>query len=237
MQIRESAFYRLPITEWPESERPREKLMQQGPHRLTDTELIAILLRSGTGGHSAIETARELIVKAGSLQQLAQMDYNEILHLKVKGVGITKAVTVAAALQLARRLQSASHQIPDQIVHSSNDVALIYGPRLRDLKKEIFMVVMLASNNKIIKDAQISEGILNASVVTPREVFRAALLTSAAAVILIHNHPSGNLEPSREDIQLTHQMVTVGQAMNIPVLDHLIIAGDKYTSFADKGLL
>lgn len=237
MPVRESALYRLPITEWPESERPREKLMQQGPHRLTDTELIAILLRSGTGGHSAIETARELIVKAGSLQQLAQMDYNEILHLKVKGVGKTKAVTIAAALQLARRLQSANHQIPDQIVHSSNDVALIYGPRLRDLKKEIFMVIMLASNNKIIKDAQISEGILNASVVTPREVFRAALLTSAAAVILIHNHPSGNPEPSREDIQLTHQMVTVGQAMNIPVLDHLIIAGDKYTSFADKGLL
>jgi len=140
-------------------------------------------------------------------------------------------------LQLARRLQAVSVSPPEMIIHKSDEVAKIYIPRLQDLKKEIFMVVLLASNNKIIRDAIISEGILNASVVTPREVFREAILGMAAAIILIHNHPSGNPEPSNEDLQLTRQMKEVGQAMNIPVLDHIIIAGAQYTSFADKELL
>lgn len=211
--------------------------MQQGPHRLTDAELLAIILRSGSGGRSALELARELLIKAGSLSRLAQMDYNQILGLQLKGLGKTKAVTIAAALQFSRRLQAASHQLPAEIVTSSNDVAHIYGPRLRDLTKEVFMIVLLSSDHKILQDLILSEGVLNAAVITPREVFRPALFANAAAVILLHNHPSGNPEPSPEDIQVTRQMTTVGKAMNIPVLDHLIIAGEKYTSFADKGLL
>lgn len=228
---------KCPIRTWPEQERPREKFMHLGPHRLTEAELLAILLRTGCDNQSAIELARELLIKSGGLVRLAKMDYSQILSLKIKGIGKTKAITIAAALQLARRLQSAEHQEDEIIVHSSTDVAKIYGPRLRDLNKEVFMVVLLASNHKILSEEIISEGVLNAAVVTPREVFRFALMMNAAAVILIHNHPSGNPEPSGEDIQLTNQMVAVGRAMNIPVIDHLIIAGEKYTSFVDKGLL
>lgn len=237
MRAKEPAVYKLPITEWPENDRPREKLMQSGPLKLTETELLAILLRSGAGGNSAIDVARELLRKSGGLNALAQMDYNDILNLNIRGVGPTKAVTIAAGLQLARRLQAVRVTPPEMIIHNSDEVAQIYSPRLRDLKKEIFMAILLASNNKIIRDTIISEGVLNASVVTPREVFREAILGMAAAVILVHNHPSGNPEPSAEDLQLTRQMKEVGRAMNIPVLDHIIIAGDRYTSFADKKLL
>jgi DNA repair protein RadC len=237
MRAKEPAVYKLPITEWPESDRPREKLMQSGPLKLTETELLAILLRSGSGGNSAIDVARELLRKSGGLNALAQMDYHDILNLKIKGVGPTKAVTITAGLQLARRLQAVSVTPPAMIIRNSDEVAQIYIPRLRDLKREIFMVILLASNNKIIRDTIISEGVLNASVVTPREVFREAILGMAAAVILIHNHPSGNPEPSAEDVHLTRQMKEVGRTMNIPVLDHIIIAGEHYTSLADKKLL
>ena len=237
MKIRDNSYYRMPITEWPESERPREKLMQYGPTKLSEAELLAILIRSGAGSKSALDVARELIGRAGSLSRLARLDYNDILQFGIKGVGKTKAVTVAAAIQLARRLQVEESSTDDKILRSSAEVAKLYTPRLCDLNKEIFMILLLASNNRLIKDCIISEGVLNASVVTPREVFREAVMGMAAAVILVHNHPSGNPEPSREDIQLTRQMVESGKMMNIPVLDHIIIAGNRYSSFADKGLL
>jgi len=237
MQVKDNSYYRLPITDWPESERPREKLMQYGPMKLSEVELLAILIRSGSGGNSALDVARELMSRTGGLNQLARLDYNDILQMNIKGLGEAKAVTIAAAIQLARRLQMEESATPDKILRSSEQVAKLYIPKLRDLNREIFMVLLLASNNRLLKDIIISEGILNASVVTPREVFREAVLGMAAAVILIHNHPSGNPEPSREDIQLTEKMSASGKMMNIPVLDHIIIAGNRYTSFADKGLL
>jgi len=237
MQVKDNSYYKLPITDWPESERPREKLMQYGPMKLTEVELLAILVRTGSGSNSALDVARELMSKAGGLNQLARMDYKDILQVKIKGIGKTKAVTIAAAIQLARRLQMEESASPDKILRSSDEVAKLYIPKLRDLNREVFMVLLLASNNRLINDVIISEGILNASVVTPREVFREAVVGMAAAVILIHNHPSGNPEPSREDIQLTRQMTESGKMMNIPVLDHIIIAGNQHSSFADKGLL
>lgn len=237
MQAKDNSYYKMPITDWPESERPREKLMQYGPMKLSEVELLAILIRSGSGSNSALDVARELMSKAGGLNQLARLDYNDILQMRIKGIGKTKAVTIAAAIQLTRRLQIEESASPDKILRSSDEVARLYVPKLRDLNKEIFMVLLLASNNRLIKDVIISEGILNASVVTPREVFREAVVGMAAAVILIHNHPSGNPEPSREDIQLTKQMTESGKMMNIPVLDHIIIAGNQHSSFADKGLL
>lgn len=237
MQAKDNSYYKMPITDWPESERPREKLMQYGPMKLSEVELLAILIRSGSGSNSALDVARELMSKAGGLNQLARLDYNDILQMRIKGIGKTKAVTIAAAIQLTRRLQIEESASPDKILRSSDEVARLYIPKLRDLNKEIFMVLLLASNNRLIKDVIISEGILNASVVTPREVFREAVVGMAAAVILIHNHPSGNPEPSREDLQLTKQMTESGKMMNIPVLDHIIIAGNQHSSFADKGLL
>lgn len=237
MQVKDNSYYKLPITDWPESERPREKLMQYGPMKITEVELLAILIRTGSGSNSALDVARELMSKAGGLNQLARMDYKDILQMKIKGIGKTKAVTIAAAIQLARRLQMEESASPDKILRSSDEVAKLYIPKLRDLNREIFMVLLLASNNRLINDVIISEGILNASVVTPREVFREAVVGLAAAVILIHNHPSGNPEPSPEDIKLTRQMTESGKMMNIPVLDHIIIAGNHHSSFADKGLL
>lgn len=237
MQVKDNSYYKMPITNWPESERPREKLMQYGPMKLSEVELLAILIRTGAGSSSALDVARELMSKAGGLNQLARLDYSDILHMNIKGIGKTKAVTITAAIQLGRRLQIEESTSPDKILRSSDEVAKLYIPKLRDLNKEIFMVLLLASNNRLIKDVIISEGILNASVVTPREVFREAVVGMAAAVILIHNHPSGNPEPSREDIQLTKQMTESGKMMNIPVLDHIIIAGNQHSSFADKGLL
>lgn len=237
MQVKDNSYYRMPITDWPESERPREKLMQYGPMKLSEVELLAILIRSGHGANSALDVARELIGKSGGLSKLARLDFNDILQLKIKGIGKTKAVTIAAAIQLARRLQVEESSNPDKILRSSDVVAQLYIPKLCDLNREIFMVLLLASNNRLIREVIISEGILNASVVTPREVFREAVLAMAAAVILIHNHPSGNPEPSREDIQLTKQMAESGKMMNIPVLDHIIIAGNRHSSFADKGLM
>ncbi|MFA4838284.1 MAG: DNA repair protein RadC [Candidatus Neomarinimicrobiota bacterium] len=237
MKVKETGEYRMPITDWPKSERPRERLMESGAFKLSDTELLAILIRAGSGRLTAIDAAREVLNHSDGLKKLGEMDYHQIRDMKIPGIGNTKAVTIVAALQLARRLEAAENEKPDPIIKTSEDVARIYIPKLRDLRKEIFMTLLLASNHRLIKDTIVSEGILNASVVTPREVFREALVVMAGAVVLLHNHPSGSLEPSREDIQLTRQMVAVGKAMNIPVLDHIIIAGSSYTSFADKGLL
>ncbi|MDD5764767.1 MAG: DNA repair protein RadC [Candidatus Marinimicrobia bacterium] len=237
MKVRETGEYRMTITDWPENERPRERLMESGAFKLSDTELLAIIIRTGSGKMTAIDVAREVLNHSGGLKKLGEMDYHQIRDMKIPGIGNTKAVTIVAALQLARRLEAAENEKPDPVIKTSEDIAKIYIPKLRDLRKEIFMTLLLASNHRLIKDTIVSEGILNASVVTPREVFREALAVMAGAIILIHNHPSGSLEPSREDIQLTRQMVAVGKAMNIPVLDHVIIAGNGYLSFADKGLL
>ncbi|PIS29229.1 MAG: hypothetical protein COT43_04340 [Candidatus Marinimicrobia bacterium CG08_land_8_20_14_0_20_45_22] len=237
MKVKENGDYRMTIADWPENERPRERLMASGVFKLSDAELLAILIRTGSGKMTAIDVAREILSRSGGLKKLGEMDYHQIRDMNISGVGDTKAVTVVAALQLARRLEAAESEKPDPIIKTSEDVARIYIPKLRDLRKEIFMTLLLASNHRVIKDTIVSEGILNASVVTPREVFREALAVMAGAIVLIHNHPSGNLEPSREDIQLTRQMVVVGKAMNIPVLDHIIVAGNGYTSFADRGLL
>ncbi|MCF7886560.1 MAG: DNA repair protein RadC [Candidatus Marinimicrobia bacterium] len=237
MKSKEPAYYNCPINEWPEDDRPREKMMKLGAFRLSYSELLAILIRTGAGGTSALDIARLLISKSGGLFNLSKMDYREILGLKIKGIGKAKAVTIAAAMQLARCIESEQKRSEDKIVKSSDDVAKIYGPKLRDLKKEKFMVVLLASNNKIIKDKIVTEGTINSSVITPREVFHEAIGALAAAVILIHNHPSGNDRPSREDIKITKKMVAAGRHMDIPVLDHILIADKKYTSFADEGLL
>ncbi len=237
MKIKEPAYYNLPITDWPESDRPREKLIKSGPFKLTDSELLAIIIRTGTGKSSALDVARNTLGKAGGFEKLAEMTYSEIIKLNIPGIGTTKAVTIAAAIHLSRRIHSISATPTNRIIKSSGQVAEIYLPKLRDLKKEIFMAVFLATNNKIIGDTIISEGTINSSAITPREVFHEAILSLAASIILIHNHPSGNIIPSKEDIFLTNKMVKTGHAMEIPIIDHIIIGGDKYSSFLDTGLL
>jgi len=225
---------KLTVKELPLDDRPREKLLLRGPQSLSDAELIAILLRTGKKGKSVLEIARELINSEGNLAMLATKTVDS-LQL-ISGIGKDKAATLAAAFELSRRILSQPKWFSNKKITSPQDVAEIFIPILRDDNKEKFIVVCLNSANKIIKHETISIGNLNSSVVHPREVFKVAIDNSSASIILIHNHPSGNPEPSNEDIRITKKIVETGKIMEIPVFDHLIIAGETYTSFVEKRL-
>ncbi|HEY6625625.1 MAG TPA: DNA repair protein RadC [Ignavibacteriaceae bacterium] len=222
------------VKELPLDDRPREKLLMRGAQSLSDAELVAILLRTGKKGKSVIEIARELINSEGNLAMLATKTVDSLQ--KISGIGKDKAATLAAAFELSRRILSQPKWLSNKKITSPQDVAEIFIPILRDDNKEKFIVVCLNSANKIIKHETISIGNLNSSVVHPREVFKVAIDNSSASIILIHNHPSGNPEPSNEDIRITKKIVETGKIMEIPVFDHVIIAGETYTSFVEKRL-
>ncbi len=223
------------VKELPPDDRPREKLILKGAQNLSDAELIAILLRTGKQGKSVIEIARELISNEGNLSMIAGKTVDSLQ--KVSGIGKDKAATLAAAFELSRRILSQSKWLSNKKVTSPQEIADIFIPILRDENKEKFIVVCLNSANKIIKYETISIGNLNSSIVHPREIFKVAIDCSSASIILIHNHPSGNPEPSNEDISITKKIVESGKIMDIPVFDHLIIAGESYTSFVEKRLI
>ncbi|MCU0364535.1 MAG: DNA repair protein RadC [Ignavibacteriaceae bacterium] len=225
---------KLTVKELPIDDRPREKLLLRGPQSLSDAELVAILLRTGKKGKSVLEIARELISSEGNLAMLATKTVDS-LQL-ISGIGKDKAATLAAAFELSRRILYQPKWLANKKITSPQDVAEIFIPILRDENKEKFIVVCLNSANKVIKFETISIGNLNSSVVHPREVFKVAIDNSSASIILIHNHPSGNPEPSNEDIRITKKIVETGKIMEIPVFDHLIIAGETYTSFVEKRL-
>jgi len=225
---------KLTVKELPIDDRPREKLLLRGAQNLSDAELVAILLRTGKKGKSVIEIARDLISSEGNLAMLATKTVDSLQ--KISGIGKDKAATLAAAFELSRRILSQPKWFSNKKITSPQDVAEIFIPILRDDNKEKFIVVCLNSANKIIKHETISVGNLNSSVVHPREVFKVAIDNSSASIILIHNHPSGNPEPSNEDIRITKKIVETGKIMDIPVFDHLIIAGETYTSFVEKRL-
>jgi DNA repair protein RadC len=225
---------KLTVKELPLDDRPREKLLLRGAQSLSDAELVAILLRTGKKGKSVIEIARELISSEGNLAMLATKTVDS-LQL-ISGIGKDKAAALAAAFELSRRILSQPKWLANKKITSPLDIAEIFIPILRDDNKEKFIVVCLNSANKVIKHETISIGNLNSSVVHPREVFKVAIDNSAASIILIHNHPSGNPEPSNEDIRITKKIAETGKIMEIPVFDHLIIAGETYTSFVEKRL-
>ncbi len=224
--------YKIP--RWPKNERPRERLLQDGPQHLTEAELLGILLGKGTRKKTAIDLARELLDRYESLQKLFSRSPSELTT--VKGIGPAKAAILSAAFELVRRIQSRKGA-DRPLFKRSSDVAGHYLPLMRDLRKEVFKVLLLNRANRFIKEAFISEGTLDASVVHPRDVFREALLEPAAAIILIHNHPSGNPSPSDEDLRITKQLVEAGRLLGIKVYDHIILAGESYRSLADEGLL
>ena len=224
--------YKIP--RWPKNERPRERLLQDGPQHLTEAELLGILLGKGTRKKTAIDLARELLDRYESLQRLFSRSPSELTT--VKGIGPAKAAILSAAFELVRRIQSRKGA-DRPLFKRSSDVAGHYLPLMRDLRKEVFKVLLLNRANRFIKEVFISEGTLDASVVHPRDVFREALLEPAAAIILIHNHPSGNPSPSDEDLRITKQLVESGRLLGIKVYDHIILAGESYRSLADEGLL
>ncbi len=215
------------IKEWRNDERPRERLLQRGSNALTNAELLAILIKSGTRGLSALDVGRNILLRYGTLNELASRDIAELKAFR--GMGLVKAITLAAAFEIGRRMQSEPF-IKLETVRSPQDVANIFIPRMRGMRKEQFHVLLLNSANKIFRESLVSEGSLNASIVHPREVFRIAVIESAASVIVLHNHPSGNLEPSAEDVEITRQLVEAGRILGIPVHDHIIIAGESFAS-------
>jgi len=222
------------ITQWPEKERPRERLLQHGPQTLAEAELLGILLGKGTRKKTAVDLARELLGQYQSLQKLFSRSPSELM--KVKGIGSAKAATLSAAFELVRRIQSQKESFKVSFKRSA-DVAGHYTPLMRDLRKEVFKVILLNRANRLIKDVTISEGTLEASIVHPRDVFREALLEPAAGIILVHNHPSGNPSPSEEGLRITKQLIEAGRLLGIKVYDHIILAGESYRSLADEGLI
>lgn len=223
------------VKELPSDDRPREKLVLRGPHNLSDAELIAILLRTGTKGNSVLSIAQQIIKKEGNLVNLASRSLDSLT--KEAGIGKDKAATLLAAFEISRRIESQSKFISNKKITSPGDIAGIFIPLLRDEVKEKFIIVCLNSANKVIKHETISIGNLNSSVVHPREIFKVAIESSSASIILIHNHPSGNPEPSNEDISITKKIVEAGKIIDIPVFDHIIIAGKTFTSFVQRRLI
>ncbi len=222
------------ILDWPAKERPRERFYAKGGEALADAELLALLLGTGAEGRTAVDLARELIAEYGSLSGVAARSVKELT--RVKGVGLAKAIRLGAAFELSRRLRSAKDG-KKLLMSSPDQVAAYYAPRMEHLKKEVFRVALLDSQNGLIKDVGISEGTLSASLVHPREVFKEAITESAAALILVHNHPSGDPTPSREDLQLTRQLVECGKLLQLRVHDHVIIGRGKHVSLAERGAL
>ncbi|MBI1804362.1 MAG: DNA repair protein RadC [Ignavibacteriae bacterium] len=233
-KVGEPSLYHSKITDWPLDERPREKLMHRGAAALSDAELLAILIRAGTGRITAVDLAKTLLKDFRSVEHLATRAVQDFRQYK--GLGEVKAISLIAAFELGRRAASARGSEKMQI-NSPEDVVRVYQPLLRDLQQEVFKVLLLDSANHLLRDVTITTGLLNSSLVHPREVFRAAILEPAASIILLHNHPSGNPDPSSEDIQITRQLVEASKVVGIPIHDHLIIALEKFTSFAERGLL
>jgi len=228
----------LPIREWHATERPREKLLRFGPSFLSNAELIALIIGSGAkfkhGAVSAIQLGQLLMTRDDSLRSLANSDVLELSA--VGGMGPAKAARLTSAFELGRRVEADPGK--DRIrVTTPEDVASVFIPLMRDLKREIFKVITLNSAGFITGEHTVSEGGLAASIVEPRAVFRRAVLGNAASLICIHNHPSGNPEPSEQDLRITRQLVDAGKLMGIPVHDHIIIAGSTYTSLASRGFI
>jgi DNA repair protein RadC len=224
-----------PISTLLEADRPRERLWSLGPAALTTAELLAILLGTGGGGQDVLKVASRLLeVSDGSLRRLAQRPSAELL--RSPGIGPSKAGRLLAAFELGAR--SAREERPRvHRIREPDDVLRLFGTRLRDLQVEEFHLLALDSQSQVLRDVLITRGLLNSSLVHPREVFRPAIAEAAAGIIVVHNHPSGDPTPSAEDRAATKQLVSAGQLLDLPVYDHVIIAGDRFVSFAAAGLL
>jgi DNA repair protein RadC len=217
-----------------ETDRPRERLIQLGAGALSTRELLTLLISSGTSKYSASQIAHDILGRFSSLADLASRDVVELMS--IHGMGSAKATKLCAAFELARRIQA--EPFSERITVTTPSVlAQTLIPRMRHLRTESFRVVLLNSANQVLREVCVSDGSLNAVLIHPREVFRLAIAESAASIIVAHNHPSGNAEPSKDDIAITKQLVDAGNIVDIRVLDHLIIAGNTYTSFVERGLM
>ncbi len=223
------------IRDLPINERPREKMLNRGAQILSNAELLAILVQTGSRNESALELGQRILeLMNEGIHELNNTTVQELC--KIKGIGQSKAVQVLAAVELAKRINMDHYLVKERIL-SPKDVYSFIGQDMKHLKKEIFRVVFLDTKNKIIDYEDISMGSLNSSIVHPREVFNRAIKKSAAGVILMHNHPSGNPSPSNEDISITKRLVKAGDLLGINVLDHVIIGLGKYCSMKEDNLM
>jgi len=223
------------ISAWPVDDRPREKLLKKGARSLSNSELLAILLRTGTPGVSAIDLARDVLKKFGTFRNMAHTDARDWKDFK--GLGGAKIAHIQAALEIGRRFREDETSVGKQKIKSAKDVAEILMPQMRDSKTESFKVVYLNSNNRIIDIVNVTTGTVNHAMPIVREIIHSALQKFAVSIICAHNHPSGNTEPSIQDKKFTEELVKAGNVMQVRVLDHVIIGDDNYYSFEDEGEL
>lgn len=220
------------IKEWPEDERPRERLLKHGPSTMSDAQLLAIILRTGGGGRSALDIGMDLLNTFCSFKELEQASLTELSA--IKGIGKAKTAQIKASIEIGKRLyHEPSPKGP--AFASGQDVYNYFYQKMQGLRKEVFHCILLDVKNRLIRDLKISEGTLTASLIHPRESFRDAIKESAASVIFIHNHPSGDPTPSSEDIAITEKLGKAGETLGIKMLDHIIIADGGYTSMLEKG--
>jgi DNA repair protein RadC len=222
------------IREWPVQERPRERLLADGASALASRELLAILIGSGREGASAVEIAGGLLRAAdGSLRRLASSSPAELAA--VQGIGPAVAARISSALELGRRL-AREGPLERTRIRGPRDVYDLCAPSMRDLTQEEFRVLLVNTQHAVVREIVVTRGTLDASIVHPREVFRAAITESAAAMILVHNHPSGDPVPSAEDRDVTRQLAEAGRLIGIPVLDHVVVGDGRFVSFVEAGL-
>ena len=224
----------LMLRELPQEERPRERMLQYGAGALSHAELLAILLRTGTVSESALRLAGRILSESGGLRSLVDMSKDQLTQ--IKGIGDAKALQIQAGIELGRRL--AKSAFAERVtIRSPKDIADLVSEDLRYLQKEHFVCLFLNTKNHLLAQETLSMGSLNASIVHPREVFRAAIKRSSASIICVHNHPSGDPTPSPEDIQLTHRLMEAGTIIGIEVLDHVIIGDQRFISLKEQGFM
>lgn len=217
---------------WPKDERPREKLFKQGEHALSNTELLAILLRSGVKGQSAIDLSRKILARFRTFRDMSHTDIRD--WKEFKGLGQAKIAQIKAAIEIARRFTT-EDKPPKTKIKNSKDIVNLFMVRMRDLKKEVFKVLLLDRRNNVLDIVEITEGTVSQSNPIIREIISRALQRFASALVCVHNHPAGDIQPSTEDRAFTKELRRAAETMQLNVLDHIIIGEDSYYSFADKG--
>lgn len=233
--MNEPALSPLKIKNWSPEDRPREKLLSKGTPVLSDAELVAILLGTGTATVSAVELAKRVLQTVdNNLHELGRLSVKDLM--KVKGIGQAKAISIIAALELGRRRRETDAEEKPR-VSGSRDCFNILKPHMQDLQHEEFWIILLNRANRVIRKYQVSQGGVAGTVADPKIIFKVAIAELASGIILAHNHPSGNLTASQADIELTKKIKDAGKLLEIQVLDHLIVADQKYFSFADEGML
>lgn len=220
------------IKDLPKVDRPREKLEKKGPRALRKNELLAIILRTGTKGRNVLQIAQDILLKYGD-KKLIDISYRELRNMH--GVGPTKAAQVMASIELGKRLYK--EKVEKEVFASSPEDVLREVEHIRENKKENFIVLYLDARNRLIYKETVSVGILNANLIHPREVFEPAVRYLAAQIIVVHNHPSGNPEPSKEDLEVTQKLVESGKILGIEVVDHIIVSKDSFVSLKEKGVI